>query len=110
MGAEHGQHVGQVVLALDVVGGDLPQGDEQRIPSKAKDRGVDLPEVEFELGRVARDLRLDDALDGAVGRPDDPTVAGGRWAEAARTASPVPIGRSCTATSTSSSSAAASRR
>ena len=71
------QHVGEVELALGVVGADVGQRLQQRLAVEGEHAGAHLPDVELELGRIARCLRLDDALDGPVGSAHDPSVATG---------------------------------
>ena len=69
------QHVGEVLLALRVVGPDLLERDAQRGRLEREQPGVDLANVELELARVARRLGLDHPLDRPVGRSDDAAVA-----------------------------------
>jgi hypothetical protein len=63
--AQDGQHVGQVELALCVVGLELLERLAQRVAVEGEDRAVDLADLELGGRRVARRLRLDDALDGS---------------------------------------------
>ena len=73
-----GQHlhdVGEVVLALRVVGADHAQRGRQEAPAEAEDPGVDLVDVELFGGGVAV---LDDAGDVVVlADAHDAAVAGG---------------------------------
>ncbi len=75
-GPEHRQHVGEVELALGVVGPHLAERIEQRAALEGEDPGVHLADRELELGGVARRLRLHHALDGAVRGADDAAIAG----------------------------------
>ncbi len=75
-GTQDRQHVGQVQLALGVVGADLAERVEQLAAVERVDAAVDLADLQLGRGRVAGLLRLDDALDGAVGRAHDAAVAG----------------------------------
>ena len=52
-----GQHIGNVLLALSVIGGHLKQGFAQHVGVKGVDTGVDLGNLELFGGGV---LRLDD--------------------------------------------------
>ena len=56
-------HVGEVVLALGVVGGELAQRRPEQVAAERIDRGADLANVEFVGGGVAV---FDDA--GTLGR------------------------------------------
>ena len=75
VGAQEREHVGQVELALGVVGGERLERGEEVAAGERVDAGVDLADRLLLGGRVAGLLRLDDALDAAVGRPDDAAVA-----------------------------------
>jgi hypothetical protein len=68
-----GQHVGQVELALRVVGGDPAQAVAQRGRVEGVDPGVDLVDLPLLRRRV---LVLDDPGDRAVVTRDDPPVPG----------------------------------
>jgi hypothetical protein len=74
--AENRQHVGQVVLALGVVGSHLGERSHQSRAIEGEYARVDLTDVELQLGRVARGLGLDDPHHGPVGTTHDPPVAG----------------------------------
>ena len=74
--AHRRQDVGQVQLALGVVGAQGLERVEQRGPVEREDRAVDLADRELLRGRVAGGLRLDDALDVAVVVAHDAAVAG----------------------------------
>ncbi len=75
-GGEQGrQDVGQVELALGVVLLEAAQRCEQRAAVEHVQAGVDLADRELGLGRVAGGLRLDDALDVAVGAAEHAAVA-----------------------------------
>ena len=71
---EHRHDVGEVVLALRVVVGELAQCGPEQIASERVDARADLVHVEF-LGR--RVAVLDDPLGLAVVLADDAAVAGG---------------------------------
>jgi hypothetical protein len=71
--AEDGDGVGQVVLALGVLGGQAAQGRSQKPPAEAVDRRVDLVDGPLLLGGVPV---VDDGLDAPVLPPDDAAVAG----------------------------------
>ena len=73
--AHRRQDVGQVQLALRVVGAQAAERVEQRAPVEREDRAVDLADRELLLRRIARRLRLDDALDVAVVVAHDAAVA-----------------------------------
>ena len=75
VGAQERQHVGQVELALGVVGGEPPERLDEVAARERVDARVDLADRLLLGGRVARRLRLDDALDAAVGRADHAPVA-----------------------------------
>ncbi len=75
-GAQDRHHVGQVVLALGVVGPDLGQRRDQPRAVEGVDPGVDLAHGELVRRRVAGRLRLDDTVDAPVRRSDHPPVAG----------------------------------
>ncbi len=72
-GVGDGDDVGEVALALGVVGPDLPERLAQDGDVEGVDAGVDLGDGALLLGRV---LLLDDADDPAVLVADDPAVAG----------------------------------
>ena len=75
-GGEQGrQDVGQVELALGVVLLEAAQRCEQRGAVEHVQAGVDLADRELGLGRVTGGLRLDDALDVAVGAAEHAAVA-----------------------------------
>src|SRR5262249_19091093 len=57
---QHANHVGQVVLALVVIGADLAEGRPQAPGGEAVHRGVDLGDLLLGVARVAI---LDDTLD-----------------------------------------------
>ncbi len=71
------QHVGQVVLALGVVGPDLGQRAGQRRAVKGEHPGVDLADLQLLFGRVARRLGLHHALHRPVRGPDHAPVTAG---------------------------------
>ena len=71
---EHGDRVGQVVLAVGVLGAEPSQGGRQHAAPEAVHRGVDLVHRPLLLGGVSL---LDDARDPAVLVLDQPSVAGG---------------------------------
>ena len=73
-GAQHADHVGQVVLALPVLGLEPPQRRREEPATEAVDRRVHLGDGE--LGVVGVGL-LDDAIDDAVGVADDAPVPRG---------------------------------
>ncbi len=73
-GPQDRDHVGQVPLILSVVTADLGQRLQQHVTLEGEDPGVDLPDVQLTLGRVAGDLGLDHALDRPVGSTDDAPV------------------------------------
>ena len=70
---EPGDHVGQVELALCVVGGEVAQRRSEQVAAECVDARADLVDVEF-FGRCV--ALLDDSLHPAVGRADDAAVAG----------------------------------
>ena len=76
VGAQERQHVGQVELALGVVGGEAAERVEQVAARERVDAGVDLADRLLLGRRVAGRLRLDHALDAAVGGADHAPVAG----------------------------------
>ena len=76
-GAQDRDHVGQVVLALGVVGPDLGQGLSQGGTLEGEHARVDLADVALELGRVPVGLGLDHLLDRSVRAPHDAAVTGG---------------------------------
>ena len=71
---EHGHDVGEVVLALGVVGGDPAQGRRQQRSAEAVDRRVDLGHLEL-VGRGV--ALLDDAAHPTVLVAHHPAVARG---------------------------------
>ena len=73
-GAGQGQHVGEVLLALGVVGGDVGQRVAQHGGVEGVDAGVDLADVAFGVRGV---LVFADAGDGSVRGAEDAAVAGG---------------------------------
>ena len=75
VGPHDRQHIGQVELTLRVVGGDLAESGDERPTVERVDARADLADPHLELRGVARRLRLDHALDRAVGRPHHPAVA-----------------------------------
>ncbi len=77
VGAEDRQRVGQVDLALGVVGRDPAQGVDHRAAGEGVDAGVDLLDRELLVGGVAGGLGLDHALHAAVAVANDAAVAGG---------------------------------
>ena len=76
VGAQERQHVGQVELTLGVVGGEPPERRDEVAARERVDARVDLADRLLLGGRVARHLRLDDALDATVGRADHAPIAG----------------------------------
>ena len=76
VGAHDRQHVGQVVLALGVVGPHLLQRHQQRVAVEREHARVDLADLTFVLGRVAVGLGLGHPLDRPVRRSDHPPIAG----------------------------------
>ncbi len=74
--AHRRQDVGQVQLALRVVGAQRVERVEQGAGVEREDRAVDLADLELLLRRVAGRLRLDDPLDVAVVVAHDAAVAG----------------------------------
>ena len=72
-GAQHPDDVGEVVLALRVLGVEAPQGGGQQAAPEAVDRRVDLGDLE--LGVVGVGL-LHDAVDAAAGVAHDAPVSG----------------------------------
>ena len=54
---QHRDHVGQVVLALGVLGGEPAQGRGEQAAPEAVDRGADLVDVALGLGGVERPRR-----------------------------------------------------
>src|SRR5204863_2943689 len=70
-GDEGAYRVGQVELALDVVGADLVERAPERVGGEDVGRGIELPDRALLLGRVAV---LDNGRDSAVGSAHDPTV------------------------------------
>ena len=75
--ADQRQDVGQVVLALGVVVGEPVEGLGERPGGEGVGAGVDLLDRELLGGGVAGLLRLDDPLDLAVRRTDDPAEGAG---------------------------------
>ena len=71
---EDGDDVGQVVLALGVVGRDPPQGRAEQVAPEAVDGGVDLLDGPLLRGGVGL---LDHPGDQPVLVADQPAVAGG---------------------------------
>ena len=76
-GPEDREHVGEVQLALGVVGVDLVKRGQQRVAVEGEQPGVDLADLKLGVGRVARRLGLDHALHHAVGVAHDAAVAAG---------------------------------
>ena len=76
LGAQDDQRVGEVVLALGVVGRDLLKRVEQRAAVEGVDARVDLADGQLRFGRVAGGLGLHDPRDAAVGVADHAAVAG----------------------------------
>ena len=76
-GAQERQHVGQVELALGVVGGQRLERLEQVAARERVDAGVDLADRLLLRGRVAGRLGLHHPLDVAVGGAHDAAVARG---------------------------------
>ena len=76
-GAQQGHDVGEVTLALGVVGADARQGLEEGGAVEGVDPGVDLADGELLGSGVARGLGLHDPLHRAVGGADDAAEAGG---------------------------------
>ena len=70
---EHTDDVGEVQLALRVVGGDAAQGRSEQVPPEGVDARGDLGDGPL-VGRCV--ALLDDAQDLAVATGDDPAVAG----------------------------------
>ena len=65
--------IGEVVLALSVVGGEVAQRRAEQVAAETQDAGVPLFDVEF----VGRGVALfDDASDLAVFLADDPAISG----------------------------------
>ncbi len=69
--AQRGQQIGEVVLALGVVGRELPEMVEQGIRLENVDAGVDLVDAQLLGGGV---LRLDDAQNNASIIADDAAI------------------------------------
>ena len=78
--AHRRQDVGQVQLALGVVGVQAPERVDQRGRVERVDAGVDLADLELLRRRVARGLGLGDAQHGAV-RVADHAPVGARLVE-----------------------------
>ena len=74
--AQQREHVRQVELALGVVAAEPRERGEQRAAVEQVEARVDLADRELLLGRVARGLGLDDALDAPLRVADDAAVAG----------------------------------
>ena len=72
--AHGGQHVGQVELALGVVGVERRERGDQRAAVERVDAGVDLADLQLLGGRVAGRLGLGHAQDRAVAVADDAPV------------------------------------
>ena len=73
-GAREAQDVGEVLLALGVVGGDVHEGVAQHGGVEGVDSGVDLPDRAFGFRGV---LVLADARDRSVRGAEDAAVPGG---------------------------------
>jgi hypothetical protein len=59
---QHAHHIGQIQLALCVLGLETAQGRVQQAATEAVNRGVDLPDLALSLGGVAmRPVVLSDA-------------------------------------------------
>ena len=71
--AQHRDRVGQVVLALRVLGAQAAQRGREQPAPEAVDRRVDLVDLAFLGGGVGV---LDDARDAPVLAPHDPAEAG----------------------------------
>ena len=96
--AHRGQHVGQVELALGVVGVDRRERGDQRAAVERVDAGVDLADRELLGGRVAGRLGLDHAQDRAVAVADHAAV--GRRARRAPSSPSSPPRRAASCAST----------
>ena len=70
----NGDDVGEVNLALAVIGAHPAEGVEQETPVRQVDTGIDLADGPLLIGRV---LLLDDGLHRAPGIDQDPAVAEG---------------------------------
>ena len=71
------EDVGEVVLALGVVGLHALERREEARAVEGVDAGIDLTDPQLGLVGVARRLGLGDVLDAAVGAAHDPAIAGG---------------------------------
>ena len=73
--AQDRKDVGQVVLALGVVGAHLGERRDQRPGVEGEHPGVDLADLELEHRGVARGLGLGHPLHRPIGGAHDPAVA-----------------------------------
>ena len=106
--AHGGQHVGQVELALGVVGVERRQRGDQRAAVERVDAGVDLADLELLGGRVAGRLGLGHAQDRAVAVADDAAVGARARRAPSSPSSPRRRAASCASTRASIASAVSS--